>query len=61
MTTTADILCPIPDMGFCIYDKCPYWDTARQECDADCLKSQEPDQPQSSDVPCIIHWTEDYD
>ena len=61
MTTTADILCPIPDMGFCIYDQCPYWDQERQECDTDCLKSQEPDQPQSSDGPCIIHWTEDYD
>jgi hypothetical protein len=48
-------------MGFCIYEKCPYWDAARQECDADCLKSKETSQPEPSEGPCTIHWTEDFD
>jgi hypothetical protein len=54
-------LCPIPGMGYCIYEKCPFWDAARQECDADCLQSQEPGEPQPSAGLCTIHWTEDFD
>lgn len=61
MTTPDQTLCPIPHMGYCIYDRCPYWDAARQECDADCLQSQESSQPQPSEGPCTIHWTEDFD
>jgi hypothetical protein len=52
-------LCPIPHMGFCIYEKCPYWDAARQECDADCL--QGPQDPGPSEGPCTIYWQEDND
>ena len=55
------ILCPMPDMGYCIYDRCPYWDAARQVCDADCLQSEEAGTRSPGDGPCIIHWTEDFD
>lgn len=61
MTTPDETLCPIPGMGYCLYEKCPYWDHTRQECDADCFKSQESGSSEPSDGPCIIHWTEDYD
>jgi len=61
MNSPHQTLCPIPDMGYCIYEKCPYWDAARQECDADCLKSQESNQLEPSEGPCTIHWTEDFD
>ncbi|MFZ5453507.1 MAG: hypothetical protein ACOZF2_16735 [Thermodesulfobacteriota bacterium] len=61
MTTPDQTLCPIPHMGYCIYEKCPYWDQDRQECDADCLKNQESSPEQSYDGPCTIHWTEDND
>ncbi len=55
-------LCPIPDMGYCIYDRCPYWDAARQECDADCLQVPESSDPgPSAEGPCTIHWQEDND
>jgi hypothetical protein len=55
------ILCPMPDMGYCIYDRCPYWDAVRQECDADCLQSEEAAASSPSEGPCIIPWTEDFD
>ncbi len=54
-------LCPIPDMGYCIYERCPYWDAARQECDADCLQGEQPQEPASADAPCTIYWQEDND
>ncbi len=55
-------LCPIPDMGYCIYDRCPYWDAARQGCDADCLQGPEHQDPEPfGDNPCTIYWQEDND
>ncbi len=61
MNSADQILCHLPGLGFCRHDQCPYWDAARQECDADCLQSQESDCPGTSEGPCTIHWTEDYD
>jgi hypothetical protein len=61
MNSPGQTLCPIPDMGYCIYEKCPYWDHNRQECDADCLQDQESSQIEPTAGPCTIHWTEDYD
>ncbi len=54
-------LCPIPDMGYCIYERCPYWDAARQECDADCLQGEEHQKAASAADPCTIYWQEDND
>ena len=61
MNPEDQTLCPMPGMGYCIYDRCPYWDAAGQVCDADCLQSQELDCPGPSEGPCTIHWTEDFD
>jgi len=61
MDAPDQILCPMPGQGYCIYDRCPYWDAARQECDAACLQSQESGGPGPSAGPCTIHWTEDFD
>jgi hypothetical protein len=61
MNITDKILCPLPDIGYCIYDRCPYWDAARQECDADCLRSQESRGSVFFEGPCTIMWTEDFD
>jgi len=61
MTSTDQTLCPLPGMGHCIYDQCPYWDAARQECDAACLQSHESGETGPFDGPCTIHWTEDCD
>ena len=61
MNSADQVLCPIPGLGHCLYDRCPYWDAARQECDADCLQSPEAGDSGFSEGPCTIHWTEDYD
>ena len=61
MNNTEQILCPLPDIGYCIYDRCPYWDAARQVCDADCLRSRESRDPVFIEGPCNIMWTEDFD
>ena len=61
MNSTDQVLCPIPGMGYCLYDRCPYWDASRQECDASCLDSQDSGEPAASDGPCTIPWTEDSD
>jgi hypothetical protein len=61
MNSADQNLCPIPGMGHCLYDRCPYWDAARQECDASCLESQEPGEPGPAADPCTIPWTEDFD
>lgn len=55
------IICPIPGLGYCIYDRCPFWDDARLECDAACYQSEESRNPDISEGPCTIHWTEDFD
>jgi hypothetical protein len=51
----------MPDMGYCIYERCPYWDAARQVCDADCLQSEDTGGAGTSEGPCPIRWTEDFD
>jgi len=51
----------MPGQGYCIYERCPYWDAARQECDADCLQAEDAEARSPGDGPCTIHWTEDYD
>ncbi len=61
MNPADQTLCPMPGMGYCIYDRCPYWDDTRQECDADCLQSEEAEARSSGEGPCIIPWTEDFD
>ena len=61
MNSSDQTLCPIPGMGYCLYDRCPYWDEARQECDADCLQAREPGDSDAFECPCTIHWTEDFD
>ncbi len=63
--STDTTICPIPGLGYCLYERCQYWDAARQQCDADCLwpseGSPETDDTELTDGPCTIHWTEDYD
>ena len=56
--------CPIPDMGYCIRERCTFWDEDRQECTGTCFDAQ--DQAQSdysfdSEGPCVINFQEDYD
>jgi hypothetical protein len=61
MNPADQSLCPIPGIGHCLYDRCPYWDAARQECDAPCLEIRDSGEPDTSGGSCLIPWTEDFD
>ena len=51
----------MPGQGYCLYDRCPYWDAARQVCDAECLQSRMTSETEIPEDCCTIHWTEDFD
>ena len=61
MNFTDQILCPLPGQGYCLHDRCPYWDAARQVCDADCLQAEKAEARSPGEGPCTIPWTEDFD
>ena len=57
-------VCPIPLVGYCIQERCNFWDETVRQCTGDCLGDYEPleDVRQgSADTPCTIYWTEDTD
>ncbi len=58
------IVCPIPHLGYCVYERCNFWDEAAQECTGLCFSDYSPlNDPEQSrfDSPCTIYWTEDND
>jgi len=64
MNETDSPFCPIPDLGYCIRERCTFWDEERQECTGTCFDASDtaasgsPDHP---DGPCIINFYEDPD
>jgi hypothetical protein len=34
--------CPIPHLGYCVYERCNFWDEAAQECTRLCLDDYAP-------------------
>ncbi len=57
-------VCPIPHLGYCVYERCNFWDEEQQECSGLCFSDYSPleDQEQPPfEGPCTIYWTEDYD
>jgi len=57
-------ICPIPHLGYCIYERCNFWDEDKQECSGDCIGEYSPlddTTPVSLDSLCTIYWTEDND
>jgi hypothetical protein len=57
-------VCPIPYQGYCVYERCNFWDEEKQECSGECLGDfSSLDETSSTifDNPCTIYWTEDYD
>ena len=64
MTEDSYIICPIPHLGYCIYERCPFWDKERQECSGLGIGEDDPLGETAwphPDTPCTIHWTEDFD
>jgi hypothetical protein len=57
-------ICPIPNLGYCISERCNFWDEERQECSGACFGEYEALEGTASpqtDSPCTIYWTEDFD
>ena len=57
-------VCPIPHLGYCIYERCNFWDEVAQACSGLCFDDYTPleDQDLSEAYnPCTIYWTEDTD
>ncbi len=54
--------CPLSPQGFCLYERCPYWDPERPGCDA-CFQEAQAGAPGSGspEFPCTLNWTEDGD
>ncbi len=64
MSDDRRAICPIPHVGYCIYQRCNFWDDEHQDCSGLCwgdytsLEAVDISYLHSS---CIIYWTEDFD
>ncbi|MDI6852371.1 MAG: hypothetical protein QME75_02035 [Deltaproteobacteria bacterium] len=57
-------VCPIPYLGYCVYERCNFWDEEAKECTGLCFSDYSPADDQNRhwlDSPCTIYWTEDND
>ncbi len=64
MTEIHTPICPITHIGYCVRERCNFWDEAGEECTADCFYAYESSQGLSGvdpAAPCTIYWTEDCD
>jgi hypothetical protein len=64
MREESRTVCPIPYLGYCVYERCNFWDEAAQECSGLCFDEYTPleDQGLSAvDGACTVYWTEDTD
>jgi len=52
-------ICPIPGLGYCVRERCNFWDEDREECTADCFETGDP--TRDPDGSCLITFYEDYD
>ena len=48
-------------MGYCIYERCNFWDEGGQECSGLCFGIEDETVSQDPHSPCTIYWTEDFD
>jgi hypothetical protein len=56
--------CPIPHVGYCVRERCNFWDEDQEECTAACFNAQDQAQSDYSShpgAPCLINFEEDYD
>lgn len=64
MDESRKIVCPIPHLGYCIYERCNFWDEEKGECSGLCFAESPTTDGRDllpMDQPCIIYWTEDTD
>jgi hypothetical protein len=64
MTGYEKPICPIPGLGYCVRERCNFWDEDKEECTAACFETHKPmDATDSPDLDplCVISFYEDYD
>ena len=64
MIDHTTLICPLPGMGFCVRERCNFWDEDQDECTCDCFDTGDPVEAGASgnpDWPCVISFYEDYD
>jgi hypothetical protein len=64
MNDTGSPFCPIPHVGYCVRERCNFWDEDQEECTAACFNAQDqapPDYSSHSGAPCLINFEEDHD
>ncbi len=57
-------VCPLPHLGYCVRERCNFWDETAQQCSGLCFDdyfSLEDRNPPSLEALCTVYWTEDYD
>jgi hypothetical protein len=57
-------ICPLPGLGYCVRERCNFWDEDKEECTADCFEAGDPVEASAArdpDEPCVISFYEDYD
>jgi hypothetical protein len=57
-------ICPIPGLGYCVRERCNFWDEEKEECTGDCFDTYDQldtTDASDSDAPCVISFYEDYD
>jgi hypothetical protein len=56
-------ICPIPGLGYCVRERCNFWDEAQEQCSGACFVSCESLEVGvlDSEAPCLIPFYEDYD
>jgi hypothetical protein len=57
-------ICPLPGLGYCVRERCNFWDEEQEACAADCHETCDPIDATSKpdlETPCVISFYEDYD
>jgi|UniRef100_A0A7C5AL57 hypothetical protein len=64
MDDLSKVVCPIPHLGYCVYERCNFWDHEKGECSGLCFGEYTPldaDPGFKGEGACIIWWIEDSD
>ncbi|MGB8991267.1 MAG: hypothetical protein WCD80_04355 [Desulfobaccales bacterium] len=64
MSGDTSPICPLPGLGYCVRERCNFWDDDHEECTAACFCNNDPmdagSQP-DPDAPWVMSFYEDYD
>jgi len=59
MSDDTSPICPLPGLGYCVRERCNFWDDDHEECTAACF--DDADSRPDPDAPCVMSFYEDYD